>query len=66
MRIQLNGEATELPDGLTVRDLLDRLGIGVGPVAVERNGSVMRRSAHAETALVDGDVLEIVHFAGGG
>jgi thiamine biosynthesis protein ThiS len=66
MRVQVNGEPRELAEGLTVRELLDQLGIGVGPVAVERNGQVLRRSERPCTVIVAGDVLEIVHFAGGG
>jgi thiazole synthase len=33
---------------------------------VERNGEMVPRSTLAEVVLADGDVLEIVHFVGGG
>jgi sulfur carrier protein len=35
-------------------------------VAVERNGAVVKKARHAEELLLDGDVLEIVTFVGGG
>jgi thiamine biosynthesis protein ThiS len=35
-------------------------------VAVERNGEVVPRARHADVELADGDVIEIVHFVGGG
>ncbi|MCD6042082.1 MAG: thiamine-biosynthesis protein ThiS, partial [Burkholderiales bacterium] len=35
-------------------------------VAVERNGEIVPRSAHASTLLADGDRLEIVVAVGGG
>ena len=35
-------------------------------VAVERNGTIVPRSLHAQTALADGDRLEIVVAVGGG
>jgi sulfur carrier protein len=35
-------------------------------VAVERNGEIVPRSAHAATLLADGDRVEIVVAVGGG
>ena len=66
MELQVNGEAREVPDGLTVRGLIEHLGLTDGPVAVEKNREVVPRAAHASTPLVAGDVVEIVHFVGGG
>ena len=66
MQITVNGDAHEIPEGLTVRGLVEHLGLTDGPVAVERNREVVPRAEHPKTALVNGDVLEIVHFVGGG
>jgi sulfur carrier protein len=66
MRATVNGEALDLPDGLTVQSLLLRLKVAGDRVAVERNGLVVKRARHAEVMLQDGDVLEIVTFVGGG
>lgn len=66
MIVRVNGEQTEIPDGLTVRGLVEHLGLTDGPVAVERNLDVVPRAEHAITLLTEGDVLEIVHFVGGG
>ena len=65
MRVRVNGENREIPDGLTVRGLISHLGLD-GPVAVERNAEVVPRSTHAEVLLQENDVIEIVHFVGGG
>jgi sulfur carrier protein len=35
-------------------------------VVVELNRDIVSRQAHDSTALKEGDVLEIVHFVGGG
>jgi len=51
---------------MTVRGLIEKLGLSAGPVAVERNGAVVPRAEHTDTHLTDGDVIEIVHFVGGG
>ncbi len=66
MRIEVNGEAREVAQGATVASLLDTLGLGQGPVAVERNLEIAPRAEHATTPLAEGDKLEVVHFVGGG
>ena len=66
MHIQLNGEVLELPDGLSVADLLARLQLGERRVAVELNLDIVPRSQHATTLLREGDRLEVVHAIGGG
>jgi len=66
MELTVNGEQKQVPDGLTVRGLIEHLGLTDGPVAVERNREVVPRASHADTPLATGDVIEIVHFVGGG
>jgi thiamine biosynthesis protein ThiS len=66
MRLLVNGEARDVADGLTVRGLVEALGLGQGPVAVEVNLDVVPRAQHGAHVLVDGDRVEIVHFVGGG
>lgn len=66
MQIEVNGERRDVATHITVRGLLDALGVGDGPVAVERNRAIIPRAEHATTTLHEGDVLEVVHFVGGG
>jgi sulfur carrier protein len=66
MRLTVNGEEREVPAGLSVRGLVELLELTDGPVAVERNGEVVPRAEHTSAMLVEGDVLEVVHFVGGG
>ena len=66
MRLTVNGEGREVPEQTTVRGLVELLELDGGPVAVERNGDVVPRAEHVSTALGEGDVIEIVHFVGGG
>jgi sulfur carrier protein len=66
MRILLNGESAEVPEGLTIAALVAHLGLGPGPVAVERNREVVPRAEHGGTRLEEGDQIEVVHFVGGG
>ena len=66
MRLVVNGDPMEVADGATVADLLGKLGLGPGPVAVERNGDVVPRRSHGDVKLAEGDQIEVVHFVGGG
>jgi sulfur carrier protein len=66
MRATVNGDSLELPEGLSVADLLRHLGVRAERVAVERNGSVVKRARHPEEKIGEGDVVEIVTFVGGG
>ncbi|MGE3174806.1 MAG: sulfur carrier protein ThiS [Planctomycetota bacterium] len=66
MRIEVNGAERAVPAGSTVADLVALLGLRPEQVAVERNKQLVRRAAHATTALADGDRLEVVTFFGGG
>jgi thiamine biosynthesis protein ThiS len=63
--LTVNGEPRRSA-AATVLALVNELGLKPEKVAVERNGVIVPRSTHAEESLADGDVLEIVHFVGGG
>lgn len=66
MDIVLNGEPRSLPVAPTVLQLLQAEGLGERRVAVEVNGEIVPRSAHAARTLAEGDRVEIVHALGGG
>jgi sulfur carrier protein len=66
MEITVNGDRQQVPDGLTVRTLVEHLGLTEGPVAVEINREIVPRARHVEHHVAPGDVIEIVHFVGGG
>ena len=61
----VNGEARRT-GAATIAELVGELSLKPEKVAVERNGAIVPRSTLAEVPLADGDVLEIVHFVGGG
>ena len=49
-----------------LRAVCDRLGLGQGGFAVERNGEIVPRSQLADVMVQEGDVIEIVYMVGGG
>jgi sulfur carrier protein len=62
----VNGESRSFPAPLTLARLIELLELTGKRIAVERNGEIVPRSQHAETALVNGDRLEVVVAVGGG
>ncbi len=66
LELTINGDHRRVPHAGTVAELLHRLGLDGRAVVVELNREIVRRAAHASTAVRDGDTVEIVHFVGGG
>lgn len=66
MRIFLQGEAREIPDGQTVLALLESLGLDPGRVAVELDGLILKKPEWPVRMLQPSSRLEVVHFVGGG
>jgi sulfur carrier protein len=66
IRVTVNGEPREVPAGTTLPELLETLGLGVGWVVVEHNGTALLRHEVEATVLADGDVLELVRAVAGG
>jgi sulfur carrier protein len=66
IQVSVNGDAVKVPEGASVKVLLDQLKISTPRVAVERNREIVPRAEYASTRLVSGDALEVVEFVGGG
>lgn len=66
MQVQVNGEAMELPAGVTVAALMEQMALTGKRLAVEINEDIVPRSQHPIFTLTDGDRIEIVHAIGGG
>ncbi|MGH9407085.1 MAG: sulfur carrier protein ThiS [Terriglobia bacterium] len=66
INIVLNGESKEIPEGLTLLQLVEWLKLPSDRVAVERNRKIVHRREWEAARVETGDRLEIVHFVGGG
>ncbi len=65
--LTVNGAPREIPPNSTVAELLGVLRVDPRLVVVEHNRIILRdRGAYGTRALASGDVVEIVHFVGGG
>ncbi|MGH9758538.1 MAG: sulfur carrier protein ThiS [Candidatus Acidiferrales bacterium] len=66
MKVIINGEPREIPEGLSVAALLGHLSMESGRVAIERNRGILPRTEWEETRIQPGDTFEIVQLVGGG
>ncbi|MEH6356558.1 MAG: sulfur carrier protein ThiS [Marinobacter sp.] len=66
MKLTVNGEPMALPAGTTIGALIEHLGLVGKRLAIELNEDIVPRSQHADTALVEGDQVEVVRAIGGG
>ncbi len=66
MKVVLNGEPKEVPDGVTLEKLIEALALAPARIAVEYNYEVVRRTEWPRVSLAEDDRIEIVHFVGGG
>jgi thiamine biosynthesis protein ThiS len=66
MTLTINGESREYPSASTLTALVEQLGMKSDRLAIELNRQIVPRDHWPQTALKDGDKLEIVHFVGGG
>jgi sulfur carrier protein len=66
VQIMINGSPRRLARPVPVSELIESMSLAGKKIAVERNGEIVPRSAHASTLVLDGDSLEIVVAVGGG
>lgn len=64
--VTVNGEEREIPAGQNVKAFLESLDLHPGMVVVERNREILDRDRYGEVTVEQGDLLELVHFVGGG
>lgn len=67
MKVQINGEAAELREGLSISDLLVECKVQMPDmVSVELNGEILSRNDFPMTQVRNGDRVEFLYFMGGG
>ena len=66
IEVTVNGETRTVESGHTVASFLESLDLHPGMVVVERNREILDRDHYDRVEVAAGDVLELVHFVGGG
>ena len=66
IEVRINGKDREIPPSLSVSGLLGWLDLNPALVVVELNREILDRGSYENVFIVAEDVLELVHFVGGG
>jgi len=66
MTVIVNGQQQSIPEGTTVRALIERLKLGSAACAAEVNRELVPRRDHETRPLREGDIIELVSLVGGG
>jgi sulfur carrier protein len=67
LALTVNGDPRTVAPGTSLSDYLASLKLDPRMVVIEHNRTILRdRNAYPSIVLSAGDVLEIVHFVGGG
>jgi thiamine biosynthesis protein ThiS len=66
LHIKVNDELLDVPDDLSLEELVGQLTLPAERLAIELNRNVVRRAHWSQTELREDDRVEIVHFVGGG
>ncbi len=66
MQILLNGEKTTINNNISISDLLQQFNLDPTKVAVELNQNLVFHHNFNHTIISQNDIIEIVHFIGGG
>ncbi|BCW95722.1 MAG: sulfur carrier protein ThiS [Fimbriimonadales bacterium] len=65
-QVRINGKERELPEPISLLQLLQERGIDPRTVVVEYNYEIVPRDQYEQITLRDGDTLEIVQMTAGG
>ena len=65
-KIQLNGKKITIKPKITIFDLLKRFKLNNKKVAIEHNGIIVPVNNYKKKFLTDNDIIQVVHFIGGG
>ncbi len=66
LKLLINGELKELGDGISLEELIKRLGVRKETVVAEVNRRIIQTGQRADCKLTEGDQVELIQFVGGG
>jgi thiamine biosynthesis protein ThiS len=66
IKIILNGEEKNLPQKMTIADLILYYQLDVKKIAIEKDLEIINPQKFSEVIIDEGSRIEIVHFIGGG
>ena len=64
-KITVNGKEIDF-NGNTLKDLIQNYNLKPEMIAVERNREIVNKDSYDSQSVMDGDIIELVRFVGGG
>ena len=64
--MKVNGEQIQQTKATTLEEFLKEQGYNIQRIAIERNDEIVPRENFSDVMLSDSDIIEVVHFMGGG
>ena len=66
IKIKVNGKIKTIIDKLTLYELINDMKIPISKIAIELNKEIVNKNKIRKIKLENNNVVEIVHFIGGG
>ena len=66
VKLIINGEPKDFTEGISLEELILRLGVRKETVVAEVNRKIIQSGKRATQVLADGDQIELIQFVGGG
>lgn len=66
MKLLINGENKEFSEGISLEELIQRLGVRKETVVAEVNRQIVQNNQRSGWKLSEGDQVELIQFVGGG
>ena len=66
IKIKVNGKIKTINDETSLNELINALKIPISKVAIEFNGEIIDKKKIKRIRIKNNDIIEIVHFIGGG
>ena len=66
IKIKLNGKIKSIDENYKIQRLLNDLNVSTKKIAIELNQEILEKKKKNKKKLKKNDIIEIVHFIGGG
>jgi len=66
IKIKVNGEEKQFEEGISVKQLVEKINVKAKMFVVEKNRKILQKEDYEKNTVQEGDEYEIVGFFGGG
>ncbi len=65
MKVKINGETKQI-DLMNLKELIEDYGLNPNRIVVEYNGEIPSKEEYEKIIIKENDIIELIHFVGGG